>query len=149
MRAGFTGTRNGMTVLQKDLFTRIVNCFRAMGVIAFHHGDCIGSDGEASAIVDIVMGVVGCTIVGHPPDRDSLRGYARCDEVRDKKPFIERDHDIVDETNILIATPATLYELQRSGTWATIRYAQRCNRPVVIIPPLDKKEVIENFHKRR
>lgn len=149
MKVGFTGTRNGMTRLQITMFQLIVNKFPSvMLVTEFHHGDCVGADSEASKTVDtLAQGT--CVIVGHPGNRDSLRAFERCDIVRERKPFLERNHDIVDETDLLIATPATLYEMQRSGTWATIRYAQRKNKPVAILPPLDKKEVVENFHKRR
>mmetsp|Transcript_30358 Transcript_30358/g.39138 ORF Transcript_30358/g.39138 Transcript_30358/m.39138 type:complete len:93 (+) Transcript_30358:152-430(+) len=36
---------------------------------------------------------------------------------------------------MLIAFPPTSIEIQRSGTWATIRYARKKNKAVMIINP--------------
>jgi hypothetical protein len=46
-----------------------------------------------------------------------------------------RNHDIVDETELLIACPGELAEAVRSGTWATVRYARKLGRPIVIFWP--------------
>jgi hypothetical protein len=116
----------------------------------FHHGDCVGSDQEASERIDYVVNKalsLGCKIVGHPPDKDDLRAFVRCDELRERKPYLDRNRDIVNESDILIATPATLWEMQRSGTWATVRYARRVDKPVVVLPPLDKEEVLAHLPK--
>ena len=51
-----------------------------------------------------------------------------------KKPLI-RNRDIVRETAVLIATPEQTIEQLRSGTWATVRYARKMNRPTVLIFP--------------
>jgi hypothetical protein len=40
------------------------------------------------------------------------------------RPYLARNKDIVDACTILIATPAQNSEIQRSGTWATVRYAK-------------------------
>jgi len=48
--------------------------------------------------------------------------------VREAKPFIERDHDIVDETEAMIAVSRTYEEQTRSGTWTTVRYAKAQGR---------------------
>src|SRR5258706_311318 len=50
------------------------------------------------------------------------------------KDYIARNHDIVDDTDILYACPDGP-EKVRSGTWATIRYALKQKKKVVIFHP--------------
>jgi hypothetical protein len=59
------------------------------------------------------------------------------------RPYIARNHDIVNHTNYLIACPDTMKEVQRSGTWATVRYAGKHDRVVYLVYPdgrLDRRE---------
>lgn len=49
--------------------------------------------------------------------------------------LLARNRDIVDETEILIACPGHMHEELRSGTWSTIRYAVKIQRPHIIIWP--------------
>jgi hypothetical protein len=52
-----------------------------------------------------------------------------------KAAGLERNRDIVDATVALLAGPDGNRERQRSGTWATVRYARGIgNRPVAILP---------------
>jgi len=51
------------------------------------------------------------------------------------RPPLTRNHDIVDCTELLIACPKSMKEELRSGTWATVRYARKLERPVIIIYP--------------
>ncbi len=46
---------------------------------------------------------------------------------------LDRNRDIVAAVSILIAAPETDIEEQRSGTWATVRYARKKGIPVVIV----------------
>lgn len=127
MRVGFTGTQRGMTAQQKvSLLTWLAN---RRG--EFHHGDCIGADAEAH---DIAEGLFWTPII-HPPSNPSKRAWKKAPDIRKPKPYIERNHDIVDETEELIATPGEDTEQLRSGTWATVRYARKQRRMVTIILP--------------
>lgn len=56
-------------------------------------------------------------------------------ELREPAEYLDRNHAIVDECSVLIAAPRSLTEEQRSGTWATVRYARKMGRPVVILDP--------------
>ncbi len=94
----------------------------------FHHGDCIGADAEAHDIAREFS--YGVEI--HPPLESRKRAWCSSMLVHDPKPYLERNHDIVDACHLLIACPAGP-EVMRSGTWATIRYARRTGVPVVII----------------
>ena len=102
----------------------------SLGATDLHHGDCQGGDKQAH---DIARSL-GLIIVGHPPKAAGLRAYCVCDEMREPRAFLTRNHAIVLETQILIATPSGP-ETLRSGTWATVRFARRQGLPRVIITP--------------
>jgi hypothetical protein len=63
------------------------------------------------------------------------RAHNKPDLIWPAKPPLERNHDIVDQADVMIATPRTMQEEQRSGTWATIRYARKKGRELHIIWP--------------
>jgi hypothetical protein len=140
MHIGFTGTRDGMTDKQVSIFNIVIRCFNdsyeKIGLTAyFHHGDCIGADALAHHIAD----GHSIPIVIHPPANSAAR--ANCKPKwstatwRDSKPYLDRNRDIVNDCDVLIACPKGYAEERRSGTWATIRYARKCGKPVVILEP--------------
>ena len=133
MTIGFTGTQQGMTEAQ---IVSVTDTLLRLDKLEFHHGDCVGTDVQAAKIAK----EQGYIIVGHPPTNEYKRAFFFNDMTRTAKPFIERNHDIVDAVEVLIATPKTAREQHRSGTWATIRYARRNNVLVIIINP-DGSEV--------
>lgn len=128
MSIGFTGTREGMTSAQSQTLAQLLR----NEVGEFHHGDCIGADYQAH---DIAERTGSLTIVIHPPRDPRARAFKKSDHIRPKRAYLDRNHDIVDETDELVATPLTDQVEPRSGTWATIRYALRLKRPVRIIKP--------------
>jgi hypothetical protein len=127
---GFTGTQIGMSPRQKI-------GLRAHLIVAepgseFHHGDCIGADEEAHYIAL----ELGLRIVIHPPLNDSKRAFCKLATlVLEPKDYIPRNHDIVDASEVLIAAPKTYEEELRSGTWATVRYARKINKPRLMLTP--------------
>ena len=96
----------------------------------FHHGDCIGADWEANHIARCLN--YGVEI--HPPIDPRYRAWCSSMCVHICKPYLERNHDIVDVSHLLIACPAGP-ETLRSGTWATVRYARKTSVPVIILEP--------------
>ena len=132
MNIGFTGTQNGMNERQLRILRSLLEEYERKNMYnEFHHGDCIGADLQASKLADML----GFKIICHPPENKTKRGFNRYDEIRIAKPYLERNHDIVNESLVLIATPATNTEVLRSGTWATIRYARKKKIEVIIINP--------------
>lgn len=119
---GFTGTQRGMTSKQGEVLWGLIQHKQFYA----HHGDCIGADAEFDAIARRAPWCYG--VVVHPPTDESKRAFVKTDPVRDivrpSKPYLERNHDIVDETTWLIATPKEEHPVLRSGTWATVRYAK-------------------------
>jgi hypothetical protein len=126
---GFTGSEDGMTTRQLE----VVKWLLDRGPAEFHHGDCIGADEQAHELAK----AAGLRIVIHPPDNPSKRAFCTdYDEIREEKPYLARNHDIVNECEMLLATPSTAHEILRSGTWATVRYGRRAPRvDVAVIMP--------------
>lgn len=140
---GFTGTRRGMTQPQ---LAAVLYYFRQHPDGELHHGDCIGADENAHRLA---LGELS-RIVIHPPDNPRLQAHCATKypgegvEIVELPPmgYIARNHGIVDVSDILIATPGEMHEVQRSGTWATIRYALKCKRPVFILYPDGSSQVL-------
>lgn len=125
---GFTGTQEGMSDYQKRVLRASLE-----GVRELHHGDCIGADAEADAIAR----ELGITVVIHPPSDPKKRAFCAKpgDVVWEPLPYLERNHDIVDEADVVIGTPKSGVEVLRSGTWATIRYARSRGKRTLVIAP--------------
>lgn len=128
-RIGFTGTREGMTssqivaideLLSDDLIIRWAS-----------HGDCVGADAQ----FHMIAREQGLFIKGHPPTDPKLRAYCDFDEMAEEKPYLVRNKDIVDETDLLIAAPKEMTEQMRGGTWSTIRYARKAGKLIMIVWP--------------
>jgi hypothetical protein len=134
LKIGFTGTQKGMTYDQKNNFLvtmRELN--NDHHIEEFHHGDCIGSDKEAHELIDTFFPNI--VIHVHPPEIKDKRAFCKGDVQHKEKPYLERNHYIVQATEILIATPESNNEKKRSGTWSTIRYARKLDRNIMIIVP--------------
>lgn len=131
MIVGFTGTQVGMTKEQLTAVEAILGDTYDV-VTEFHHGHCIGADEEAAAIAQSL----GIQIIAHPGD--IVEKWAKFplpgNIFLKPKPNLKRNHDIVDVCELLVATPKGPPQL-RSGTWATIRYADKVGRKVIIVKP--------------
>lgn len=127
MHTGFTGTRYGMTHVQLYFVRDALR--RRHGWL--HHGDCIGADKQAH---DIGRSL-GMLISGHPPVNPSLRAFCECDALSEPKEYMARNRDIVDWCEELVAAPAEMQEIVKSGTWATVRYGRKLGRMVTIVYP--------------
>ena len=131
MRVSFTGNQGGMTAAQKKAFRTLIR-----GADIFTHGDCVGSDAQAHQIAvecGVETNIRPCTIT-------HKRAYCEGNTIHDPKPPMDRNTDIVLDGDCLIATPKEFEEVQRSGTWATVRRARRKGKLVYIIWPDGKIE---------
>jgi len=132
MKIGFTGTQKGMTKAQKAMVTGLL--YTEQIEIA-HHGGCIGADTEFDDICyrKLPRAVI---IIIHPSNIKAKQG--RCHMamyLREEKEPLVRNHDIVDGCDIVIACPHESFEIIRSGTWATIRYARKVGKKVIVVYP--------------
>jgi hypothetical protein len=133
---GFTGSRTVPTDWQQKRLLELFQFLVGMGAESFHHGDCTGSDAVSH---DLAIRAGFDHIVVHPPNLSHYRAF--CDTtppkgitLREAKPYLTRNRDIVVESAILVATPKS-DEILRSGTWSTVRYARQCDRAIYIILP--------------
>lgn len=128
-RVGFTGTRRGMTDRQAGTIARVL-----LTASEAHHGDCLGADAEFHELA--VAGGVETHV--HPPEDPKLRAWCQGDLIYDVKPYLERNKDIVDACEVLVAAPKEAREprvKRGSGTWQAIGYARRTGRRTLIVWP--------------
>lgn len=128
---GFTGTQAGMTSVQRDKVKKKLARLFEQGYTDFHHGDCVGADAEAPAIAK----ELGYTTHCHPCDISAKRAFTTNDYTYDVLKPLNRNKHIVEESELMIATPFTFEEQQRSGTWSTVRYSRKTNTQLVLIAP--------------
>jgi hypothetical protein len=127
---GFTGTRMGLTMKQRRTLEEFT---RQNKIHVLHHGDCIGSDHAMHEIVRRIQPLALITI--HPPSIARMRAYCDADTLRPELPYLQRNKNIVDNCDILIACPRENLATPRSGTWSAVRYAQKIGRKLFIIAP--------------
>lgn len=131
---GFTGTQRGPSSDQLLAFRKLLGMLKPIS--GLHHGDCIGWDAAAHNVFDIK----GKFIAIHPPSNKSKRANCVCKNANqmmfDPKEYLDRNHDIVDATDLLVACPGEEDgEVLRSGTWATVRYAKKNKSPIIVVRP--------------
>jgi hypothetical protein len=137
---GFTGTQHGMTDLQKEVVYKIIKQIHPVEV---HCGDCIGADAE---FIDIATKInTSVRTIGHIPLKESKRAFIEYTKKAEPKEYLDRNHDIVDQSQIMLATPNEDGEILRSGTWATIRYTRKQKKPLIIIYPSGNFEIENNL----
>lgn len=137
MKVGFTGTRQGMTSAQKEKVESLLDNFEVSEV---HHGDCIGADAQFHIIAsERQLNIIGHPALGVEGARAFSSGFSN---ILNPKPPLDRNRDIIAVSNILIATPKESREQRRSGTWATIRYAQAAGKTIYLISPNGDMQIL-------
>jgi len=137
MNIGITGSRLGLPSAQVSALSGVIlNLIHGTGELndsgtEFHHGCCTGADHIAHRIVREMPGMI---IHGHPGhDGNGRSPYlasiprAETDRLSERKLYRERNRDIVNASDVLIACPAFPEDdrrSQRSGTWQTVRMAR-------------------------
>ena len=150
MNIGFTGTRQGMTSSQLTSVMTFLDKMKPRkealeesrsdptflkNFYSAHHGCCVGSDIQFATLAKRYK----FWVVGHPSSDTPIYQIPveQCssDELTSPKPALIRNHDIVNGRELVFATPKTLKEEIRSGTWAAIRFALKSNIPVKVVWP--------------
>lgn len=132
MKLGFTGSSKVITPGQLlTLYGMLAD--NALVVSEYHHGDCI--EGDAKFHEAVVSN--HSKVVIHPPINPNKRAFCTGPnvEMREPKDYLVRDDDIASEVDVLYACPDNYKELLRSGIWATVRYARKYGKPIIIIYP--------------
>ena len=141
---GVTGTREGLNATQVDYLIKYLKANKSE-ITHLHHGDCVGADADVHKLVR--HHVPDAKIVVHPPDYDNNRAFCNGDETKKVLPYIVRNKKIVKASTMMLAFPVGRMELQRSGTWATIRYTkQKTTVPITIVWQHDNK--VTHYNKR-
>ena len=133
-KVGFTGTQKGLTSIQLFRISELIE-----GASELHHGDCIGADDEVDKIATMLR--IAKTI--HPPLENKKRAFCTRGYflILRAKGYLERNRDIVDATEYLIAAPSGA-EQTRSGTWSTVRYAKKMRKRICVVMPDGKVEEV-------
>lgn len=128
----FTGTQNGMTLEQ---FIAVAENLAALGPETVHHGGCIGADEQLHwLIVNFFPAIQVHVHKGDNPKKQAVLAYRPTDLVTSAKPNLTRNRDMVEVSGWVLGAPAGEERL-RSGTWATLRYADDLLRQQVIVYP--------------
>jgi hypothetical protein len=144
MKLGVTGTDKGITRRQRKMFITVLDFLsKTAPPEELHHGDCIGADQQFHVLYGkFVERFIGRhTIRIHPPINERARawctgGYGAEVKWYREKEYLERNDDIAKACDLLIAAPETMeYNVLRSGTWSTVRYAKKRGKPVIILWP--------------
>lgn len=100
---GFTGTREGLNLNQKTKIIELLNKYTDH-TIDVYHGDCLGADTDFHKLcVDFRNNNdVKLTITIMPPDKTIMRGFNKGDIIMKPKPYLERNNDIVINSDIVI-----------------------------------------------
>ncbi len=133
---GFTGTRQGMNERQQNAVALLLD---ALEVDAVAHGDCVGADDQFDALAT----ERGIKVLVYPPNIPNKRAFVNLTRrYYNRREFPEqsykdRNQAIVNCCDVLIACPlkSAPEDDPMSGTWSTVRKAQKAKKPVVIIRP--------------
>lgn len=127
-KIGVTATQQGLTAAQKITGRHLME-----GASELHHGDCIGGDYDLHCIGR--HSAADPRIVIHPPADPKKRAWCVGDALLRPDDYRERNTHIVELADVLLAFPAGMFEVVRSGTWMTVRIARRTHVPVVVVWP--------------
>lgn len=134
-QVGFTGTQLGLTSAQdSSLFDVLWKLAGDTIPIYLRHGDCVGAD-EAAHSLGLELEYLP---IIHPPENESKRAFVvGWYEMLEPKAYLDRNRDIVDASEVLVACPRELviHDKCRHGTCWTVRYARKVGKPIIIIWP--------------
>lgn len=135
----FTGSRGPLTLEQSGYVRKVVNSLPLTQTDKVRQGGAKGVDFCVAKYVPSAMQTVyapcsapwseyhpvGAILRRHTPEG----GFATHAE-----DYLDRNREMVDGADVLIAFPKTAEEETRSGTWATIRYARKVGVEVHLYP---------------
>lgn len=131
----FTGTRKGMTKRQHSKMLELLAEFQpthvrhgaAIGADEQFHSTCVYNDVPLIEVFPSNIKSQSMSTIIEPPT-----GTLRIHPAQDP---LTRNYLMVKGADLVIACPDTSVETIRSGTWATVRYADRLGRKIVVIKP--------------
>ncbi len=136
-RVGAAATREGLSDEQK---AAVFEHFRQWMIYALsppelHHGGEAHGDRDIHRAYRKVYGTAGRVVIYPASDQPPhLCDWSDADHVCEAAPSLQRNKDIVaaiTEGSVLIACPRLKAQELRSGTWATVRAAERSRKGVL------------------
>lgn len=154
MIASFVGSQNGMTKWQENELAKV---FKHLNIAEICYRDYIGSDIIAIRVA-LSCGIKNFHI--YPINDSKKRGFSfptsnllykwisyndeRYGTVYYKLEPVQAPllagSAIINDSQLLIATPKEFTNSIRSATWAVIRKAWHAKKEVITIPPVDREE---------
>lgn len=129
----FTGTsHHDLTTHQAAGLTSYLRQYGSV-MRSLHLGDCVRAD-EQMYDIACAAGLYDMIIL-HPPTNRRKRAFCFAQRTMRPRPYIMRNHMMVEACDELLAAPAQAKEVVRSGTWATIRHARRLDKHIVYFYP--------------
>jgi hypothetical protein len=136
-KIGFTGTRKGLTEKQSASLHELLRVFCPT---EFHHGCCVGSDLQSEEVMlELIREGMTCELHQHPPTDMRLAEVRTFPGVETilytQKLYLDRNREIVDAVDVMVACPAEKEEQKRGGTWYTVRYTIKQGVGLYILYP--------------
>lgn len=139
MNICITGTKIGATGYQLVEAIKQLYSWNASVINILNHGGCVGFDEQIHNIIKIIPTFNNIQLKIHPAKGVDDKYKAKLDMagciLEDEKLPLERNKIMVDKSDCVLAVPKEFKEVLRSGTWSTIRYAKKQNKPLIIIYP--------------
>jgi hypothetical protein len=137
IKIGFTGNRHGLSEEQKENIKLILDKYKN---IIVSHRDCVGSDTDFHNLCVTYREQhpeKSLEIHIFPPDNPelrALRAFNECDLLMKENSYLGRNLQIIKYSSFLIACPIDKNKEElKSGTWSTIRQAQKRNVKIYIL----------------
>ena len=139
MILGFTGTRAGLTLEQREGLAAVF----AVLPDQLMHGGAVGADTEFDEWYRSVGwgAITKIDIYPATPARSEFWNFRYAGigfawlTIHEPMPPLERNEIIARKCDHLLACPAEPVERFRGGTWATVRYARAAGKPITKLLP--------------
>lgn len=147
MKLTFTGTKLGLTVAQRTTVLITVRDLLGSGEYTHGiHGCCEKADRDFH---DVCWSLMLARELHPGTEEQRLWAVEHMDEQRDtvfpvpdtREPQLTRNRWMVERGDVLVAAPRQRHEVQRSGTWMTVRYARAVGRVIHFCWPNGVHEV--------
>jgi len=109
---------------------RLLAAYQTRGLVALH-GDCVGAD----AHFDVICKHNRIPVTVRPANMPAMRANCNSEALAPPKPPLDRNRDIVADSDVMIACPESESEVTRSGTWSTVRAMRKTGRLLYIVLP--------------
>jgi len=142
MRITITGTRRGLTFEQKEM---AIVLLQPDDILI--HGAADGVDSEIHVLGNNwCMDKIIYPANDVPSNIHNLWIKSNRDFVCLPLPALARNRVMVENCDLVLGFPKNFFEELRSGTWAALRYANKTNKPYLIVWPDGSIGQLDKWH---